>query len=100
METVPYANVVGCLMYAMESNIEMQSSGFCVILRVLGDKGLWDLDKRRRTDKLKGTAAINYSFVEHRGRVYCIGRSWKGSNLASWLGKSNGNHLRLCEAEV
>ncbi|CAL8169089.1 unnamed protein product [Prunus armeniaca] len=54
----------------------------------------------RRTDQLEVTTATNYSFVDHRGKVYCIGRSWKGSNLAQWLGKSNGNHPRLCEAEV
>ena len=51
-----------------------------------------DLDKRRstfgyvnmhrRTDQLEGTTATNYSFVDHKGRVYCIGRSWKGNNLA------------------
>ena len=134
MEKVPYANDVGCLMYAMVCTRLDIAQAISVVSRYMANpgkqhwdavqwilrylKGSWrqrimfekqkenegvlgyvdadyarDLDKRRSTsglcvymrrmtNQLEGTTATNYIFVDHRGRVYCIGRSWKGNNLA------------------
>ncbi|CAL2258919.1 unnamed protein product [Prunus armeniaca] len=67
MEKVPYANVVGCLMYAMVCTRPDIAQAISVVSRYMSNSGkqhwdavkwiLWDLDKRRSTSGYVFTCA-------------------------------------------